>query len=114
MGAVSPQDNFVSQSSSRSNGGEDSRVAVIANLKEQLATERRARRNAEESLRETHAGMTKHQQVGRMVFGFDRSLGTSALRGSPIAITTRLWADTREGDGATFRFSLPVAREDLP
>ena len=73
----------------------DSRDAVIARLEEQLAAERRARRNAEESQRETHAAMIKHQQVGRMgdfryntrtgesrgslecykLFGFDPSLG---------------------------------------
>lgn len=95
MCAVSPQDDFVSQSSSRSNGGEVSQGAVIANLKELLATERQARRHAEECLRDTHAAMIKHQQVGRMgdfryntrtkesrrsldsykLFGFDRSLG---------------------------------------
>jgi signal transduction histidine kinase len=31
-----------------------------------------------------------------------------------VAHRGRLWVDTREGDGATFRFSLPVVREDSP
>ncbi len=42
------------------------RDAAIAALEDQLAAERQARRKAEEALRETHAAMIKHQQVGRM------------------------------------------------
>jgi two-component system, LuxR family, sensor kinase FixL len=71
------------------------RDAIIARLQEQLAAERQARGLAEELLRETHAAMIKHQQIGRMgdfryntrtgesrgslecykLFGFDPGLG---------------------------------------
>jgi two-component system sensor kinase FixL len=76
-------------------GADGSADAVIAMLKERLAVEQQARRRAEEALRETHAAMIKHQQIGRMgdfryntrtqesrgslecykLFGFDPSLG---------------------------------------
>jgi signal transduction histidine kinase len=42
------------------------RDEAIARLEAQLAAEREARREAEEALRETHAAMIKHQQVGKM------------------------------------------------
>lgn len=76
-------------------GTDRSRDAVIAMLEAELAAERQARRKAEEALRETHAAMIKHQQIGRMgdfryntrtkvsrgslecykLFGFDPALG---------------------------------------
>jgi two-component system sensor kinase FixL len=81
--------------SMESAGADGSADAVIAMLKERLAVEQQARRRAEEALRETHAAMIKHQQIGRMgdfryntrtqesrgslecykLFGFDPSLG---------------------------------------
>jgi two-component system, LuxR family, sensor kinase FixL len=54
---------FTSMGSSAVEGSTD---AAIATLEVQLAAEREARRAAEESLRETHAAMIKHQQIGRM------------------------------------------------
>lgn len=61
--------------------GDDARDATIARLEEQLAAERLARRSAEQSLRETHAAMIKHQQVGRMG-DFRYNTHTGESRGS--------------------------------
>lgn len=58
-----------------------SRDAVIALLQDQLAAEREARRKAEEALRETHAVMIKHQQIGRMG-DFRYNTRTQESRGS--------------------------------
>jgi C4-dicarboxylate-specific signal transduction histidine kinase len=54
---------------------------TITMLEEEVAAERRARRSAEEALRETHAAMIKHQQVGRMG-DFRYNTRTRQLRGS--------------------------------
>jgi signal transduction histidine kinase len=53
----------------------------MSKLKKQLAAERKARRIAEETLRETHAAMIKHQQVGRMG-DFRYNTRTQESRGS--------------------------------
>lgn len=58
-----------------------SREDVIAMLQEQLASERRARHEVEEELRETRAAMIKHQQVGRMG-DFRYNTRTQESRGS--------------------------------
>ena len=109
MDAVSPDDNVISQASIASNGADDPRDTIIAALEKQLAAERQARRDAEQSLRETHAAMIKHQQVGRMgdfryntrtkesrgslecykLFGYDPSLGV---------IDFSTWTDTIHPD----------------
>jgi two-component system, LuxR family, sensor kinase FixL len=80
MGAVSPHGDAVVPSAAGVDGADDSQ-AVIAQLRAELAAEREARRNAEESLRETHAAMIKHQQVGRMG-DFRYNTRTKESRGS--------------------------------
>jgi two-component system, LuxR family, sensor kinase FixL len=60
---------------------EPTRDADVACLQEQLAAERQARMAAQELLRETHAAMIKHQQVGRMG-DFRYNTRTGESRGS--------------------------------
>jgi PAS domain S-box-containing protein len=59
----------------------DSPEATIAKLEAQIAAEREARQRVEDNLRETHAAMIKHQQVGRMG-DFRYNTRTQESRGS--------------------------------
>lgn len=66
MARISPSNDPQLTAPTGSSGPGDSRDTAIALLESQLAAERLGRRKAEETLRETHAAMIKHQQVGRM------------------------------------------------
>ncbi len=66
MDRILPSDDLQSRPAAASGTPGEARDAIIAALEDQLAAERQARRKAEEALRETHAAMIKHQQVGRM------------------------------------------------
>jgi signal transduction histidine kinase len=81
MTAGSAFDDSPLSPSMSSGGAEGSRDMVVATLSEQLAAERQARRCAEEALRESHAAMIKHQQIGRMG-DFRHNTRTRETRGS--------------------------------
>jgi C4-dicarboxylate-specific signal transduction histidine kinase len=66
MAGISPSNDLQLKPVAAGSGPVDSRDTTIAVLESQLAAERLGRRKAEETLRETHAAMIKHQQVGRM------------------------------------------------